>query len=143
MLFIIARIFLICLSQTPPWWLAVGEFTLYTILFSVRYFFSLLSFMVSKSFSCWFLPPRKLVPPSQNMVATDPRMDSNRLKAWRKLSADKSSSSSMCKALVYKHVNRTPHLLITDRRSLTSKGPKVSIPIWVNGGLGGFASFFW
>lgn len=57
--------------------------------------------------------PTKLVPLSECMFFTGPRIARNLLNAFMKLEESKDSMTSICMALVLRQVKRTAHLLLS------------------------------
>ena len=73
--------------------------------------------------------PTKLVPLSHRNVLTLPLSEIKQRKLFINASAVKSSSISMCTALLDKHVKIKPYLFIFVLRSCTLYGPKTSHPL--------------
>ena len=123
---------LICLSHTPPRWLAWGVlntnsqtnshwfFSKYSVIRQVLILFS--SALSSLS------APTKLVPRSHLICLTVPLNATKLHSAFISESVEKSSNISMWTTLEQKHVKSNPYLFISDLPLLIFKGPKQSIP---------------
>ena len=66
----------------------------------------------------------KLVPLSLMMVVGLPRLAINLLIATEQESVSRLRTTSICTALVVKHVNKQHHRFMDIRKNLTSNGPK-------------------
>ena len=118
----------ICLSQTPPWLLALGVFITNSMLCSVKQLRSVGS-VCDKSFTNSLLTLTKSVPLSQYMLWASLRMHRKHLRALMKESVDMLSKTSRCTARLYMQVKRRPYLYSSVHLPLRWKGPKQSIPM--------------
>ncbi len=124
---------LISLSQEPPKCGALGGLKMNLIWCSAKWVCREGCMSLTASWSSRW-PPLKLVPWSDSNSAGLPLREINRLKAIRNESVSRLVKTSMCTALVVKHLNTISHLFSLRRPILTKKGPKQSIPVEKNGG---------
>ena len=126
----------ICLSQTPPIWLAAGGFLSQIIQSAARDSKSNLTCW-STSFNAWpssLAAPTKLLPLSDLMNLTFPLQAMNLHNASMNELVSIKFPTSIWIALLLRQVNNIPYLLISDHLSLMMKGPNMSTPQYVNGG---------
>ena len=127
----------ICLSHTPPMWLANGGFFFHWIQSALfcnmnsPTFFWLTSFqhLASSLFA-----PTKLLPLSHRVVLILPRLSINLLSANIKDSVSICLIISIWMARLAKHVKRAPYRFNVFLLSLMRNGPNMSTPQWVNWG---------
>ena len=125
------RTVLICLSHTPPMWLAVGALNLNSIQsqFILRRLDLILSWCISPRASLSSrLAPMKFVPWSARSWRIGPRLQTNRRSAFRKESVSIVLQTSKWTDLEAMQVKITPYRLSSLRPSLTYLGPKKSTP---------------
>ena len=118
-------------SHTPPMLLAMGGLRFQLIHSppnSIKKSLILFSSISPNAFFSSMLAPTKLVPLSLRIMLTFPRLLIKHLSAWMKLPVVKLLVTSMCTALLDKHVNMTPYLFWIFRPSLARNGPNMSTP---------------
>ena len=103
---------LIILSHTPPWCDAPGGLKVQLIPLSSMVFWILLLLKLDKAFLNSFSAPTRLVPLSDQMCCTWPRLHMNLLIAWMQESVSREYAISSWMALQDKHVKITPYLLL-------------------------------
>lgn len=129
----IRRVTPIINSKTPPMCEECGELKIQETLWSCRKFLTgPFSTSMTLIFS-FFTVPTKLVPLSERNSLTGPRIVINRRKALINDETDNSSTSSMCIALVLRHVKSAAHRLLFAAPPLVilvriSHGPFISTP---------------
>ena len=121
------RMVRICLSHTPPMWLAMGGLKIQSVPS-----LSSLSWIWSWSISCmaWLsslCAPMKFVPLSHLISLTGPQRAMKRRSAWIKETVSSEHAVSMCTALLTRQVKRDPYLFTSLRPSLTRNGPKLVV----------------
>lgn len=134
----ILRVRLIVLSHAPPMCDEWGGLNVHVQLWSDRNCSSAFSSMlegICKSLQALM----KLVPLSERICFTGPRIAKNLLKALMKLEVFRDSITSMWTALMFRHVNSTAHLLLSANPPLvfqadTDQGPNTCSPTCVKGG---------
>ena len=134
----IIRAGLICLSQTPPIWLAAGGLLIYFTKSPPRLCMKdwILPLLISLYvYFSWFSHPTKLVLLSEYNTFIFPLRAVTCLSACLKESLFKLWIISMCTARLAIHVNMAPQRLISFLRCLITNGPSISIPQYVKGGL--------
>ena len=77
----------------------------------------------------------KLLPLSEYIDHTFPRLAISHLSARIKESLSKKNVTSICTTLLAIQVNKAPYLLTSLRLCFTINGPNMSTPQWVNGAV--------
>ena len=98
-------------------------------------------FISSKAFFNSLDAPRKLVPLSDLMDCTVPRLEINLLRAWMKEYVTIAFTTSMWTVLLGKQVNKAQYRFKSDLLSQITKGPKISTPQSVYGSASMHLSF--
>ena len=97
--------------------------------------------ITSKPFFNSLVAPTKLVPLSNIMDRTAPRLAINLLRAWMKVSVSIAFATSMWTALLAKQMNRVQYHFKSDLFYRITKVPNISTPHWVSGGASMHLSF--
>ena len=114
-LFMTFLIDLICLSQTPLKLVADAGFLIQSMLALRSPALIFWSSISSTAFLSSVSAPMIFVPLSQRISLIGPLLQMNHLNACIKESVSKESTTSMCTAMLAKHVNKAPYLLMTAR----------------------------